>query len=399
MAKHHFKSNVFFSNDNLNVDRETSTISKIVIANHGANKNGTYFNEQFLKDLVKQGNDQTQGVKCRFGHPNMCATSLGTFLGRYSNFIYENNAVYADLTLDEISKKTQVEGKGISMFEYVFDMAETNPDMFGNSIVISSEEYEDKIEDKTVYCHQLISFVASDLVDDPAATDSLFSNSTDLGVLTTQFLDENPQIFDVIAKDKSIITDFFNRYENYLNNYKSMSFLDKLKKKFGKDSFDVTETTATGETITIATDNEKPQVGDAVVDAEGTAIADGDITLKDGSKWEIKGGKIESIEAPEKEDSDEDAPSEFAEFSKKLDSITKSINSLKSDFSKENKDLKEAIEFISDEVSSFNTKHENLAKTIKSKKFEKLGAEETEKKTSGFDADRAKELREQRKNK
>jgi len=400
MSKHHFKSNVIFSQPALNANRETGLLKNIVIAQHGENKNGSYFNDQFLEDLVQKGNEQSQGVKCRFGHPNMCATSLGTFLGRYKNFRIQDKKVYADLTLDPISKKTHVEGKGITMWDYVFDMAENNPDMFGNSIVVSANIYEEVVDDKAYESLELIGFVASDLVDDPAATDSLFSNSNDLGILATEFLDNNPEVFEAIENDPTIIEDFFSRYENYLNNYKSMSFLSKLRKKFGNDTFDVEETTATGDIVTVITDDQQPKVGDAVVDANGNPVEDGDLTLKDETIWVIVDGLISEIKEPESgEDNGNDEATQVSELSRKIDKLIQSFDKFKTNYSKDLKENQEAFELIADEVGKFSKKHEALAKTVTSKKFEKLHGEDSRKtkESKGFDVDRARELREQRK--
>ena len=135
----YFKSLPNFESTNINIDRENGIVKNTSIANFGDNQNDSFFDELFLNDIVKLGNESEKGIKSRFGHPNMCATSFGTFIGRYKNFSIKDGNVFADLHLDPITKKTQVEGKGITMFEYIMDMAESNADMFGNSIHIYSE--------------------------------------------------------------------------------------------------------------------------------------------------------------------------------------------------------------------------------------------------------------------
>ncbi|MFC5046300.1 hypothetical protein ACFSTE_13310 [Aquimarina hainanensis] len=365
MSKSHFKASVSFSNMSLNVDEKNGIIRNVVIVQQGENKNDSYFNEAFLVDLVNQGNEQKQGVKCRFGHPNACATSLGTFLGRYKNFKLENNKVFADLFLDTISQKTEVEGKGISMWEYVVEMAGRNADMFGNSIVILSELFTEKVNEKEFDSHILHSFIASDLVDDPAATDSLFSNSSDLGVIVSDFLDNNPEVFNTIQKDPSVIEDFFGRYSAYLKTYKSnfnMSIIDKIKKQFSKDSFDIELTDATGKIIKIITEAEEPQVGDSVTDEEGGAISDGDVKLADGRTLVVSGGEISEIK-PKEEESE---PT--------LSEVMQSIDTLRGEvfgrFDKNSKENEEAILLLSSEMSSINSKFNTLARTVKSKKFD-----------------------------
>lgn len=403
MARHHFKSNVVFSDKPLKVDRKRGIIRNVCIVEHGKNKNGTYFNDDFLKDVTIKGNEQKQGVKSRFGHPNMCSSSLGSYLGRYKNFSQKNRAVYADLYLDPISKKTQVEGKGISMFDYVIEMAENNPDMFGNSIHINSDLFEEKVGDVYFNSHKLESLIASDLVDDPAATSGLFSNSNDLGIIVTEFLDNNPTIFETIQRDPSILTDFFDRYNNYLSNFKNnaeMSFLKSLQKRFSKrNKFDVEETTATGDIITVLTDNETPAVGDAVVDAEGVALEDGDVTLKDGTVWTIENGVISEIkEAEEDEGGDEDGDEagdggETAEFSRTL----KRLENL---FARSQKENEKAFNMIADEVGELNKRFSVLARSVKSQSRD-YNAETHDKKRkfnqSGYDPDKARELRENQK--
>lgn len=403
MPQSHFKSNVIFSNPkSLNVDKENGIVKNVSIVNHGKNKNGSYFNEQFLADIATKGNEQKQGVKSRFGHPNMCSSSLGTFLGRYKNFQVREKGVYADLHLDPIAKKTQVEGKGISMFDYVLEMAENNPDMFGNSIHINSETFEEKVGDVYFNSHKLESFIASDLVDDPAATDSLFANSNDLGIVVTDFLDNNPTIFDVIQKDPSIVEDFFDRYINYLNQFKNhekMSFLDKLKKKFStNETFDVNETTATGDIITIVTEDETPKVGDTVNDAEGKPLADGDTVLKDGSTLVIVDGKISEIKEAVSDPSDDEEPT-LAEVMQGVNTLSTAFGKFQTAYKKDLKENQGAIELIADQVSKFDARVTTLARSVTSKKTTYSAEPPAPKKIneSGYDPDKAREAREKRK--
>ncbi len=383
MSKKHFKSQITFSDSTINVDSEKGIVKNVQLAKFGLNKNHTYFNSKFLDDLVENGNDQAQGVKCRFGHPNMCATTLGSFLGRFTEFRREGDKVFANLSLDQITKKTQVEGKGISMWEYVTEMALSNPDMFGNSIVISSNTFQEQVGKKVYESHILDSLIASDLVDDPAATDSLFSGSNDLGIISTQFLDENPEIFQTIAKNPSILEDFFSRYVQYCTNYKTnidMSFLDKMKKKFSKQSFDVDLTDATGNIITVVTEDETPKAGDPVNDSEGKPIADGDHVLADGRTIVSEGGKITEIKPKEEDDSGEGEPtmSEVMHSVNKINDSLKSLTSKFSAFEKGKGDLEQTIEFVAEKVKGLESKFSGLAKTVKGKTVEQFDGEQDE---------------------
>ncbi len=376
MKKSQFRALPNFSeNKHVNVNRDTNTISNVEIAKYGRNKNASFFDDKFLQDLVKKGNESSQGVKSRFGHPNMCSNSLGTYVGRYTNFTVKDKKVYANLTLDPITKKTEVEGKGIKMYDYIMDMAESNSDMFGNSIVIMGDEYEGEIEYdgemKMETVKVLHSLLASDLVDDPAATDALFSVQDDFGVVMTDFLDQNPQVFELANEKPEIFMDFLARYEHYHNrknlNQSNMNLLKKMKETFGaskveNETFDIELTLATGDMVTVVSESEEPQVGDPVVDADGKAVEDDSHLLGDGRTLVTVGGSITEImekeeeeEAEEEESSNEGA--EFAALNKKFDAfskdVTATLNAIAEGFQKHDKALV------------------NLQKTVKSKEFSK----------------------------
>ncbi|WP_299153060.1 hypothetical protein [uncultured Christiangramia sp.] len=370
MKKSEFRSLPIFSeNKHVNVNRENDTISNIVVAQYGKNKNASFFDEKFLNDLVNKGNEQKQGVKSRFGHPNMCANSLGTYVGRYSNFRVEDKKVYADLKLDPISKKTEVEGKGIKMYDYIMDMAESNSDMFGNSIVIKGDEYENEIEGfegmQTVKV--LHSLLASDLVDDPAATDQLFSVEADFGVIMTEFLDHNPQVFEIANDKPEIFMDFISRYEHYHNrksiNKSNMSLLTKMKEAFGAskvetETFDIDLTLATGDMVTVVSENEEPQVGDAVQDAEGKPVEDGNHLLNDGRTVVTEGGNITEVLEADSQEEEEEGNEE-----------QNSNKALEAKFDKFSKDVNASLGLILEQFGKHDSAISNLQKTVKSKSF------------------------------
>lgn len=404
-----FKSLPNFNSKTLNVDRENGVLKNTCIAQFGANKNDSFFDETFLADLVKLGNE-ADGVKSRFGHPNMCSNSFGTFIGRYRNFNIQNNNVYADLHLDPVTKKTQVEGKGIMMFDYIMDMAESNPDMFGNSIHIYSEVYEKEIDGEKQILHKLDKFKACDLVDDPAATDALFSgNGNDLGVLLTEFLDDNPQIFETISKQPAIIQDFFERYATYSNRKSlinfNMSFLEKIKQKLaGKkdDAFDIDITLGNGDIVTVITEAEEPKVGDKVVDADGNAVGDDTHLLPDGSSIVTVGGAItEILEATPPADPSTEEPT-MQEVMNSVKQFGTQLAEISKKFDTAQKNNEKAFELISDEFSTFKEKTNLKLKTIKSS-YEAPPGEPTGPKggeeSKGYDPEKAKELREKRNNK
>lgn len=319
MEKYRFRAMPSYSKEpTQRVDNQQGIIYGVVLAQKGLNKNETYFSDKFLSDLAKKGNERGY-IKARFGHPNMCATSLGSYIGTYKNFRIENEKLIGDLHLSDIAKDTQVEGRGISMYDYVIKMASNHAEAFGNSIVILAntieETYNDNGEEKTAFGHELIEWVASDLVDDPAATDSLFHSisSNDFGVILTDFLDENPQIFEILEQKPALFSDFLQRYTNYQtrkNKNSSMNILNTIKKAFEK-RFDVDLTLTNGDIISVKTESEAPQVGDKVTQKTDNGqqvdkpLEDGEYTLTDGTKLTVKAGVIEQItpkEEPKKDD-------------------------------------------------------------------------------------------------
>lgn len=355
MKKYQFRANPQYNQAvTQNIDTDKGVIYGVVLAQKGLNKNGTYFSERFLNELKAKG-DERGYIKARFGHPTMCNNSLGSYIGRYKNFKVEDEKLFGDLYLDDIAKDTNVEGRGITMYDYIMRMAQNNSEMFGNSIVILAnyvvEEYEEDGEKKEADGHELIEWISSDLVDDPAATDSLFhSKNEDLGVKITDFLDENPEVFDILEKDPNILGDFFSRYEAYIgrkNNKKNMKkgvFTRALVALFGKSLFDVDLTLANGDIITVETEADEPAVGDKVKqktdggeDAE-KPLADGDYLLKDERTLVVEGGVIKEIKEKEspkdegdKADKGEGADDEFSQavmegfgmISKRLDELQK----------------------------------------------------------------------------
>lgn len=400
--KQHFKSSPLFSDTRKNVDRKRGIVRDVVIVKEGIDKDFGYFSNQFLKDLTNAGNQQRQGVKSRFGHPNMCKSSIGSFIGRYKNFRHKNAKVIADLHLDPITKKTQVEGQGISMYEYIMDMSANNPDMFGNSIhFMGPVTYEEKeVNGEKVECevYHLHSFLASDLVDTPAATESLFKNSNDLGIIVTEFLDENPDIFEVIRKDETIIGDFLKRYDTYVKNYKSkinqkMSILKRVQKMFSTKK-DIDVTLDTGDVATVLTDEDVVTVGDSIVDADGNSLEDGTYPLNDGvTSFVVVGGKIDSIITDE-EETDEISEDEIEEVS---ESSTKALKESLNKVIKSVNESVKTIELISQKVAENEKQLTVLRKNTKtSAPTYKVGDKKSRRQTksvSSYDPEKAAELR------
>lgn len=227
--KRYFSTPPIFSAPVTNIDRELGIIQGVTIAKVGMAKGHNGFVDRtFLLQIVDNAASKPAGIKARFGHPNMCSQALGTYLGRFKNYSYSGDQVKADLHLDETSKNTP----NGDLFSYVLDMAGKNPDMFGASIVFEIGEsvfLEDEVDGEKVEKEyfRLKELRATDIVDEPAATDGLFSANTFPGI-ATQFLDENPQIMDLIFSKPDSVVEFLS---NYITTSK-MNLSDKIKQNF-----------------------------------------------------------------------------------------------------------------------------------------------------------------------
>jgi hypothetical protein len=224
----YFSTPPIFSAPVTNIDRELGIIQGVTIARVGPAKgHGGFVDRTFLLQIIDNAANKAAGIKARFGHPNMCSQALGTYLGRFKNYSYSGDLVKADLHLDETAKKTP----SGDLYSYVLDMAEKNPDMFGASIVFEIGEsvfLEEEVEGKKVEKEyfRLKELRATDIVDEPAATDGLFSANTFPGI-ATQFLDENPDLLELILSKPASITEFLT---NYLTHSK-MTLSEKIREK------------------------------------------------------------------------------------------------------------------------------------------------------------------------
>lgn len=229
----YFSSQPVFDQKTATIDLENGIIHGITVARAGLAKgHNVKLDRKFLQQIVDQANSRPQGVKARFGHPNACSTALGTYLGRFKNYSYHqipgSDFVKADLHLDSTAKKAP----SGNLFDYVLEMAEKNPDMFGASIAFQSDQFEEleEVQDgkpvKEKY-FRLKELHATDIVDSPAATDGLFSAES-MPSQATQFLDENPELAEFIYSKPERVIEFLNNYLNSTN----MSFPDQIKSKF-----------------------------------------------------------------------------------------------------------------------------------------------------------------------
>jgi hypothetical protein len=209
------------------VDREKGVIYGAAICTEGeAQGHGYLLDEEFINDVVRFGNARKNGLKMRFGHPNMSSEALGTFLGRATNLRMQRHGDKAvargDIELSDTAKETP----NGNLYDYVLNLAADEPDAFGLSIVFAPGDSYQKAgpdgqvtEDSPWYakCEELL---AADMVDDPAANpDGLFSawgRETFAGQVT-EFLDAHPAVYELVAANPGVIESFMTRYQDYLS--------------------------------------------------------------------------------------------------------------------------------------------------------------------------------------
>lgn len=258
---------------------------KLRIIQAGVTTNfGTYEGKEFplvitetaVQSVVTLGN--LKPIHCRRTHNG--ADMLDGYLGKFTNFVYEDGVAYADLELSEALQAAYP-----SEAKFISEMIKNEPDMLGVSVVgISNQTLNGDVLDVTKF----FELYSCDLVGLPAATTSLFNNQ---------------------------------------NEKKMNKFFSSFAELFKKSSF-ATETVETvdGASITIEAAGETMAIGDKVFDSEGNAHPDGkvEVQVEDGVLViTIANGVIENVEAKveaEVEDSEveietpatADVPKEFA---------------------------------------------------------------------------------------
>jgi len=219
-----------------NIDEGTGVLQKVIVAQAGKVK--SYFEEidaETLSQIVRLGNEKENGVKARFGHPNMCSSAFGTYIGRFKNFRLDGVQVTGDLHLDPVCKTAP----GGNLYNYILTMAKNNPDMFGASMAFIPAE--PAIGEGEYPLTRIQELLATDLVDDPAATDSLFARDS-FSYQATQFLNENPAVAYFIARKPESIVEFMLKY--YSNNdIMKKEIFSRLKNLFNPAPTGVDEST------------------------------------------------------------------------------------------------------------------------------------------------------------
>lgn len=251
---------------------------------------------------------------------------LDGYIGHFTNFSHDENAVYADLVMSEA-----LETAYPSEFSFMVAMIEKEPELLGVSVnQMDVKVFDDEAETATVT--EVTELFSADLVGLPAATSSLFSN----------------------------------------NNFKNSKNMSKFSFKGLISSFSKTKlatetfTTVDGTEIVVSAAGDEVQVGDAVTLADGSPAPDGgyQITTPDGDIiLVVEGGVIAGVkdieveETKTEEEKKTPTPEELATLQAEITALKTEIAGLKTQLNRKTGTPKPAkTELKTEEKSKEETK-------------------------------------------
>lgn len=252
---------------------------------------------------------------------------LDGYIGYFKNFTSDDTAVYADLVMSEA-----LETAYPSEFAFMVNMIEKEPELLGVSVnQMDVKKFDDETETATVT--EVTELFSADLVGLPAATNSLFSNN---------------------FKNSKTMSKF---------SFKGLvSMLSKTK--LATETF----TTSDGTEITVSSDSDEVQVGDAVTLADGNPAPDGDyqITTPDGDIiLVVEGGVIAGVKDIEVEGTEE-----LAEDTKKPEDETENKEEKKTPTPEELATVQAEVTALKAEISALKTQLNRRSGTPKPAKTE-----------------------------
>lgn len=280
--------------------RKLRIIQAGLTTNFGMHEGGEYplsITEAAVKSVVTLGN--LRPVHCRRTHNG--SDMLDGYLGKFTNFVYEKGAAFADFEMSEA-----LETAYPNEAKFIATMIEKEPDMLGVSVVgCNLVELNDGILDVT----EFVELYSCDLVGLPAATESLFNNN----------------------KTEKKMNKFFSSFANL----------------FQKTQF-ATETVETvdGSSVTIEAAGEVMAIGDKVFDSEGNVHPDGEvqiqveegilvITIEDGVITEVKPYEAEEVVVkPETASVPEEFANRIAALETSIATLTASVAAMTAQFSR-----------------------------------------------------------------
>lgn len=253
--------------------------------------------EECLDSIVGLGN--LKPTHCRRTHNG--EDMLDGYLGKFSNFVKDGSAVYADFELSEALEIAYPQEA-----KFIETMIMKEPDMLGVSVVACDiikevDGYFDVVEFTDLY--------ACDIVGLPAATKSLFNN-----------------------EKASKMNKFFSSFASVFS----------AKTKLATEVIPLKD----GGTITVEAVGESMAIGDSVFDAEGNVLPDGEyeievddmqaiLVVAAGVVSEVKPIAVETemedqTEEEEEKEKTKEVPEEFAN---RLNAIETQLSELLAKFS------------------------------------------------------------------
>lgn len=247
--------------------------------------------DEAVRSVVTLGNQKP--IHCRRTHSGR--DMLDGYLGKFTNFVYEDGVAYADFEMSEA-----LESAYPSEATFISTMIAKEPEMLGVSVMGLDERV---LNDTVIDVTNFIEIYSCDIVGLPAATSSLFNNNN---------------------QNKKTMSKFFSAFATML---KKSSFATEVVE------------TVDGSKITIEAAGDVMAIGDKVFDSEGNVYPDGEVSIKADDAilvLVIENGVIAEVkpsEDPKDEQEDEigretrsgDVPEEF---SKRMEALEESINAL-----------------------------------------------------------------------
>lgn len=188
--------------------------------------------DEAVQSVVTLGNQKP--IHCRRTHSGM--DMLDGYLGKFTNFVYEDGVAYADFEMSEA-----LESAYPSEATFIATMIAKEPEMLGVSVMGMDERV---LNDTVIDVTNFIEIYSCDIVGLPAATSSLFNNNN---------------------QNKKTMSKFFSAFAAML---KKSSFATEVVE------------TVDGSKITIEAAGEAMAIGDKVFDSEGNVHPDGEVRIK-----------------------------------------------------------------------------------------------------------------------
>ncbi|HYE20969.1 MAG TPA: hypothetical protein VEA69_21160 [Tepidisphaeraceae bacterium] len=122
----------------IGVDKEKRIINGYVVAELGYFKTPGrgQFTAESLAKIVSLYQEKPNGIKVRSSHPNMSSDGLATTIGRSKDAWLDGTRVRANMYLSAHAFGPEGDYKG----DKVLRMAEEDPDLFGSSLVLKTEQ-------------------------------------------------------------------------------------------------------------------------------------------------------------------------------------------------------------------------------------------------------------------